>query len=106
MQSLKKDGIFIARMPCADSPFFGCAAYNDITHEWIATSGVIYHLLKMIGFKDVTILNDGPVPYKFVNLIRFCAFKLFCLFTSFACNFIGLGVPAIWTPNMWVVAKK
>jgi hypothetical protein len=104
--SLQEGGYFIARMPCSDGPFSGCAVYNDITHEWAATSGVMRILLKMVGFKEVMVLDDGPVPYKFVNWIRLGGFKFVCSVASVVCRFIGLGSPKIWTPNMWLVGKK
>lgn len=104
--ALKDGGIFIARMPCADSPFAGCALYNDLTHEYAATSGVMMNLLLLIGLKDVQVIHDGPVPYKFINRVRLWAFDFFCFAASLFCKFIGLGSPAIWSPNMWLIGKK
>jgi SAM-dependent methyltransferase len=104
--SLHEGGFFITRMPCADGPFSGRSIYNDITHEWAATSGVMRNLLMMVGLKDVNIFDDGPVPYKFINLIRLISFRLFCSISSFFLNFIGIGSPAIWTSNMWLIGKK
>jgi 2-polyprenyl-3-methyl-5-hydroxy-6-metoxy-1,4-benzoquinol methylase len=106
LAALKKNGILIARTPCADGPFFGSAVFNDLTHEWMPTSGAARNLLRMCGFAKVAIVGDRPVPFKLVNVIRRIAFRMTCAVGSCWSSFAGLGVPAIWTPNMWIFARR
>jgi 2-polyprenyl-3-methyl-5-hydroxy-6-metoxy-1,4-benzoquinol methylase len=105
-ESLKKGGVLILRTPCADSPFFGAAAFNDITHEWCATSGVLTELLKIIKFEKINIKDEYPAPYKLVNFIRLIIYKSVVKILNLTLNFSGIACPNIWTPNMWAVAMK
>ena len=104
--ALNPGGVLVLRTPCAEGPFAGTAVFNDLTHEWAATSGVIRDILAIAGFAAVNISDEGPVPYKLVNWVRWLAFQTTCAIGRFWGNFTGLGCPTIWTPNMWAVAKK
>lgn len=104
--ALNVGGVLILRMPCAEGPFFGVAAFNDITHRWVATSGVLRGLVEMCGFEEVRVFADAPVPYKWSNWIRLAAYRATCTIGSFWGQFAGLGAPSIWTPNMWATAVR
>jgi SAM-dependent methyltransferase len=104
--ALNPGGILVVRIPCAEGPFSGTAVFNDLTHEWAATSGVLRDILAIAGFEAVVIADDGPVPYKPANWLRWVAFRATCAVGRFWGDFTGIGRPTIWTPNMWAVAKK
>lgn len=104
--ALKDGGKLILRMPCAEGPLFGGAAFNDLTHEWVATSGVVRNMLSMVHFGSVKVLDDGPIPYKAVNVLRYLAFRVTCQIGCYWGKFTGIGAPTIWTPNMWVIATR
>jgi 2-polyprenyl-3-methyl-5-hydroxy-6-metoxy-1,4-benzoquinol methylase len=104
--ALNPGGVLVLRTPCAEGPFAGTAVFNDFTHEWAATSGVLRDVLAIAGFSAVVISDDGPVPYNLVNWVRLVAFRTTCAVGRFWGNFTGLGCPTIWTPNMWAIAKK
>jgi SAM-dependent methyltransferase len=99
-------GVLVLRTPCAEGPFAGTAIFNDFTHQWAATSGVLRDLLGMVGFSAISITDDAPVPYKMLNRLRLLAFELTCMVGRFWGSFTGLGSPTVWTPNMWAVAAK
>jgi len=104
--ALRPSGSLILRTPCAEAPFFGVAAFNDLTHEWVATSGVLRNMLRMTGFDTVIVLDDGPAPYGLKNILRLAALRLTCGIVGYWSTLIGIGRPAIWTPNMWAVAVR
>lgn len=104
--ALNPGGVLVVRTPCGEGPFAGAAIFNDLTHEWAATSGVLRDILAMTGFAAIVISDDGPVPYKPVNWVRWVAFRATCAVGGFWGSFTGIGCPTIWTPNMWALARK
>lgn len=104
--ALKEDGCIILRVPSSDGPFGARDRYNDITHETGFTSLVAEGLLLMVGFRQVTILDERPQPYKLVNYLRLLAYIGFTRMANLLLKFIGLGAPRVWTTSMWVAGKK
>jgi len=104
--ALKEGGGIILRMPCCDGPFGSRDRYNDLTHETGFTSGAAGGLLKMVGFREVIVLDERPQPYKLVNYPRLFSYIAFTRFSNLFLKFIGLGAPKVWTTSMWVIGRK
>jgi len=105
-RALKDGGKIILRVPCSDGIFGARDRYNDITHETGFTSGAITNVLKVIGFKDIIVLDERPQSYKFINLLRVMLYICFTKMANIFLWIIGLSPPRIWTTSMWIVAKK
>jgi SAM-dependent methyltransferase len=104
--ALKGGGSLILRTPCCDGIFGARDRYNDLTHETGFTSGLIRSLLRVIGFKDILVLDERPQPYRFVNVLRLSLYVCFTNLTNVFFWSIGLTPPKVWTTSMWVIAKK
>lgn len=59
-RKITSDGVIIVRIPSADSPLGIQAIYNDFTHKWGATSGVLRRLLCAAGFSVISIFGEEP----------------------------------------------
>ncbi len=57
---LSPKGVFFARIPCANSPFFGLNFYNDITHHTVFTITALNATLSMCGFKLSKVIDECP----------------------------------------------
>ncbi len=101
---LRPAGVLILRMPCADGPFGSHDAWNDLTHQWAATSNLLRSLLQMSGFERIQILDERPQPYNLRNRIRLLAFHAARLLTSLWVAALGVTPPAVWSLSMWAVA--
>jgi 2-polyprenyl-3-methyl-5-hydroxy-6-metoxy-1,4-benzoquinol methylase len=99
-------GRLIVRMPCADGLMGARDWCNDLTHKWAATSGVLEGLLRAIGFGQVRILDERPVPYHWRNKIRLACFHLAKLLMGALLLMSGLGIPRVWSTSMWAVCRK
>jgi SAM-dependent methyltransferase len=103
---LRPAGVLILRTPCADGPFSGRDAWNDLTHRWTMTSNVLRVILEMHGFERIAILDERPQPSNFVNCLRYLAFFPTRVGASLLCHLLGVLPPAIWSSSMWGVAYK
>jgi cyclopropane fatty-acyl-phospholipid synthase-like methyltransferase len=103
---LTPDGLFIARGPCGDSPFFGLNYYNDITHQTVFTSVALTALMTICGFNTIQIQDEYPnsitgkqkiwkIPFSQLN--RFLMRKFILWSTGqYICNL---------SPNIWIFAR-
>ena len=99
-------GVLVLRTPSADGPFGAHDAWNDLTHRWVMTSEVLEAVLEMIGFTQVTILDERPQPYNVVNALRAAVFVAARALASVAVLALGLTPPKIWSRSMWGVGYK
>ena len=99
-------GIFIARAPSGDSPFFGQNFFNDITHETVLTTTATKALLKMCDLDLLKVVDEFPVRiaarklwlYPLVISLRFVVEKLVLLSTGYTVKNLS--------PNFWLFAMK
>jgi 2-polyprenyl-3-methyl-5-hydroxy-6-metoxy-1,4-benzoquinol methylase len=105
-ERLAPGGVLILRTPSADGPFGAHDAWNDLTHQWAMTSGVLEAILEMSGFRRVAILDERPQPYNLVNAVRVAAFLAGRAVASAAVFTLGLTPPRIWSRSMWGVGYK
>lgn len=105
-ERLAPGGVLILRTPCADGPFGSHDRYNDITHQWGLSSGLVEVLLKMLGFERVTVLDERPMPTGMVDLIRWLVFFPARWMANLCCMALGMRPPRVWTRSMMVVAHK
>lgn len=103
---LVRGGRFILRMPCADGFFGGRHIFNDFTHKWGATSGVIRDLLVANGFENAIVLGEDPVVLKPWDVIRIPLFLITRLLTKYFLLALGLTPPVIWSNSMFAVTEK
>jgi len=103
---LKPRGVFVVRTPCADGPF-GCRhIFNDFTHKWAATSGVLRQLLTGAGFAGVTILGEEPRWAMRFGWIRVPCFRISRAIANGFLRCLGVGPIQIWSSSMWGVGFK
>ena len=99
-------GKMILRTPCADSPFGGQHIYNDFTHKWAATSGVLYRLLSSVGFLEVSVFGEEPnIGMKF-GFLRVLFYRIAKFVANGFLILMNIGRQKIWSRSMWAVAKK
>ena len=67
---LKHGGKLILRGPNGDSPVFGRALYNDITHQSTLTSTAFTAVLKMLGYSDVEFKDVALASIKKLRWIK------------------------------------
>lgn len=99
-------GVIIVRTPCADNPFGGRHIYNDFTHKWAGTSGVLRQLLSATGFSSVVVFGEDPNFDVRFGFLRVLSFHLAKFVANLFLRGFGQGALRIWTPSMWAVAKK
>ena len=104
--SLKKSGVLIIRTPCADGPFGAHDANNDLTHQWSMTSNVLRTILEMVGFSNVIILEERPLPGGFINTCRWLVYFPAKAVANLFCVTLGMRPPRIWSRSMIAVAYK
>lgn len=105
-QALADDGILIARVPNAASPFGGSIRHGDMTHESSFTPRSIQQLAAATGFSDVSIFPCPPIPHGAVSLIRSVIWRFYSAFFK-----LGLAAETgtfshIVTQNIIFVARK
>lgn len=105
-RKLKAGASFIIRTPCADSPFGLRHIYNDFTHCWAATSGVLAGLLAGAGFKNVRIFGEEPKRAMAGGWVRVPLYHFSVGLANLATRFMNVGPVKIWTSSMWGVAAK
>ena len=73
--ALAPNGVFIARVPNAVSPFGGMIRYGDFTHESWYTAGSVRQLAAAAGFISVTVRPCPPVAHGVVSTARLAVWK-------------------------------
>ena len=63
-------GLFVARVPNADSPFGGHIRYGDFTHESSYTARSVRQLAAAAGLRSVAVLPCPPVAHGLVSSAR------------------------------------
>lgn len=58
-RTLQPNGSLILRAPNGDSPVVGRNLFNDITHVWAYTTTALRALASMVGFREVTFVDDA-----------------------------------------------
>lgn len=104
-EKLASGGTLILATPCADSPFGMAHVFNDLTHKWAATSGVLRWLLSSCGFDKVNIFGDHPKWSMSYGFVRVPLFSLATAPSSMYMKAMGQG-RTIWSPTMWAAATK
>jgi len=99
-------GKMIIRTPCADSPFGSQHIYNDFTHKWAATSGVLRQLLLAAGFSSISVFGESPNLAMRFGLLRVFLFGISRFIANLFLKAIGQGALKIWSSSMWAVACK
>jgi SAM-dependent methyltransferase len=105
-ERLVPGGVLVLRTPAADGPFGAHDAWNDLTHRWVMTSGVLKVILEMSGFERVTVLDERPQPYNLVNALRAGVFLVARALASITVFALGLTPPRVWSRSMWGVGYK
>lgn len=107
-RALAPGGYFLCRMPSADGPFGSSDRYNDLTHRWVATSISIVPFLQLAGFdgREIRVVQEAPVGYKFTNVVRRALFDATTKSLGWFLDVVGIGAPRVWTRSMWVIARK
>ncbi|MCP4713519.1 MAG: class I SAM-dependent methyltransferase [Deltaproteobacteria bacterium] len=99
-------GTFVVRTPCADNPFGIRHIYNDFTHKWAATSGVLEQLLHSAGFAETVVFGEDPNSGMRFGAVRMMIFRIATGAANLFTRALGQGSLDIWTPSMWAVARN
>lgn len=105
--ALAPNGVFVARVPNAVSPFGGHIRYGDFTHESWYTARSVRQLAAAAGFVSVTVLPCPPVAHSLLSTARVMMWKsasALCKLTLAAETGILRG--HIVTQNMTFAARK
>ena len=105
-KKISPGGLLILRTPCADSPLGSSHIYNDFTHKWAATSGVLRHLLYNSGFSSVCVFGEEPTMNMRFGSVRIVAYQFARFFAILFIKAFGQAPPPIWSTSMWAVAQK
>jgi 2-polyprenyl-3-methyl-5-hydroxy-6-metoxy-1,4-benzoquinol methylase len=70
MSALAPDGVFVARVPNAASPFGGRIQHGDFTHESWYTERSVRQLAAAAGFQSVTVQPCPPVAHGLASTAR------------------------------------
>ena len=105
-EALSPKGIFIMRMPVTDSIRGAQDLFNDITHQWSANSQVIKGVLLQHGFSEVNIVDERPVPYKFLNVIRLFVFTILKNGVNLFYLLLGFQKINIWSTSCFFICRK
>lgn len=107
-QKLQPGGLLIIQCPCADGFTGAHDTFNDLTHQWSASSNMLKQLLMAIGFARVTVLDltltyyPGSIGSRLKNLTRKLARKC----ANLVFKILGIKAPAIWSNSQMAIAWK
>jgi hypothetical protein len=73
--ALVPGGVFIARVPNADSPFGGHIQYGDFTHESSYNASSVRQLAAAAGFGSVAVLPCAPIAHGPFSAARVALWK-------------------------------
>jgi 2-polyprenyl-3-methyl-5-hydroxy-6-metoxy-1,4-benzoquinol methylase len=105
--ALAPNGVFVARVPNAVSPFGGNIRYGDFTHESWYTARSVRQLAAATGFASVTVLPCPPLVHGLMSSMRVVIWAIF----SSLCK-LALAAEAgtlrghIVTQNLFFAARK
>jgi SAM-dependent methyltransferase len=99
-------GTLFVRMPCASNPFGIRHIYNDFTHKWAATHGVLWQLLHATGFSSVVVFGEEPNIGMRLGFLRVACFCFARFMANCFLRCLGQMPVKIWTSSMWAVARK
>ncbi|MBI5079274.1 methyltransferase domain-containing protein [Candidatus Wolfebacteria bacterium] len=105
-QSLEKGGIFVVKVPNAESPFGGRLRYGDFTHEISFTESSINQIFMVFGFNKVKIFGTPPVVHGTISLVRFIFWEIIELILKFYFLIETGSAKGIFTQNLIVSGKK
>jgi SAM-dependent methyltransferase len=109
---LNDNGKLFIATPNAQSLIGSYWRYEDWTHETIFTSGSLYYVLYMTGFRNIKFLDIYGLSYskKFLNPVRFLFFKAYEFYLKIRnkifCNIYHKPSPVILTWEIKCIAKK
>ena len=103
---LSSGGRLLVRTPCADAPQGMMHVYNDFTHKWAATSGVLRQLLTGSGFARAEVFGEHPALAMSRGYLRVPLFKLITGAGNLLLRAAGLSPYRIWSPSMWALGIK
>ena len=103
---LAPGGVFLARTPCADSPQGPTHVFNDFTHKWGATSGVLRWLLEAAGFAGVSVIGEHPQWAMSWGWLRVPLFAASKALANGYLRLLGLSPYPIWSGSMWGIGRK
>ena len=99
-------GMLFIRTPCANSLLGNKDIFNDFSHKWAATSGVLKQLLSVMGFCKIDTFGEHPNIKMRFGLLRVILFQFARFAATVFLKFLGQKPPKIWTSSMWAVAYK
>jgi len=109
---LKEGGVLIITVPNAQSNTGAYWAYEDFTHEYLFTSGSIYYVLTMAGFRQIEFIDidcTEGLPI-IIKLIRKFLLKMYTSKVHFYNKITGSSFhkqsPEIYSFEIKVLAKK
>ena len=103
---LARGGVLLVRTPCADSPQGPTHVFNDFTHKWGATSGVLRWLLEAAGFAGVQVLGEHPQRAMSWGWLRVPLFAASSAIANGYLRLLGLPPYSIWSGSMWGIGRK
>jgi SAM-dependent methyltransferase len=74
--ALAADGVFVARVPNAVSPFGGHIRYGDFTHESWFTAASVRQLAATAGLSVITIRPSPPIAHGLASAARVVVWKM------------------------------
>jgi 2-polyprenyl-3-methyl-5-hydroxy-6-metoxy-1,4-benzoquinol methylase len=104
--ALVANGVLVARVPNASSPFGGNLRHGDMTHESSFTSRSIRQLIALTGFSSVDIYPCPPLAHGPVSLLRGFVWRAFSGFIKLALAAETGSFDHVVTQNLVFVAHK
>jgi len=105
--SLKPDGILLAVVPNAASPWGLRTRYWDITHELSFTPSSMTQVLLATGFTNFRFLEYGPVVHGIVSAIRAGLWQLVRLLLKiYILIEVASTEDTIFTQDMRIIARR
>jgi 2-polyprenyl-3-methyl-5-hydroxy-6-metoxy-1,4-benzoquinol methylase len=105
--ALMAEGVFIARVPNAGSPFGGRIRYGDFTHESSYTARSVRQLAAAGGFGSVAVLPCPPIAHGLLSAARVALWKPISAFYQIVLAAeTGVLGGHIVTQNMTFIARK
>ena len=108
LRILKPGGVLILHTPNAGGIFGNMACYGDLTHQTSFTAKSLSQLLRSIGFSQVIMEEDRPIPHGVLSAVRRCCWHLIRpLFRlMYAVETGDLRSRQIFSQNMLTVARR
>jgi len=107
-ECLTAKGILIIQCPCADGFRGAHHVFNDLTHQWAATSNVLRQMLVTAGYSKVVSIDLSLPPFpksissKGKRVVRNVSRRI----AGLGLSFLGIQKPQIWSDSQIAVAWK